>query len=124
MVTAMVVLHIFVCFLLIFIVLVQGGKGAELGAAFGAGSSQTLFGGRGAATFLNKMTTVVAVIFMLTSLLLAIISVKGTSVVKQTPRKATIPAGPQEIPLAPGGAPVAPAAPGQEPIAPTPPPSQ
>jgi preprotein translocase subunit SecG len=121
MVTAMIVLHITVCFLLIFIVLVQGGKGAELGAAFGAGSSQTVFGGRGAATFLNKMTTVVAVVFMLSSLLLAIVSVKGKSVVKQTPRKASQPAQPQEIPLAPGGAPVAP---GQQPIAPTPPPAQ
>jgi preprotein translocase subunit SecG len=77
-------IHITVSLFLIFIVLIQGGKGAELGAAFGGGSSQTLFGGRGAATFLNKMTTVVAVVFMLSSLLLAIVSVRGASVIKST----------------------------------------
>lgn len=65
-----------VCFFLIFIVLIQSGKGAELGAAFG-GSSQTLFGARGAATFFSKMTTIAAVVFMLTSLTLAVITAKG-----------------------------------------------
>jgi preprotein translocase subunit SecG len=80
----LVAIHILVSLFLIFIVLVQGGKGAELGAAFGGGSSQTLFGGRGAATFLNKATTIVAVVFMLTSLLLAIVSVRGTTVIKST----------------------------------------
>lgn len=82
MITLILIIHTLVCVFLIFIVLIQGGKGAELGAAFG-GSSQTLFGGRGAATFLNKLTTVVAIIFMVTSLLLAVVSVKGTSVVKK-----------------------------------------
>jgi preprotein translocase subunit SecG len=52
------------------IVLLQKGKGAEMGAAFG-GSSQTLFGSRGAATFLNKLTTAAAALFMITSLLLS-----------------------------------------------------
>lgn len=83
MTTLLMAIHIMVSLLLIFIVLIQGGKGAELGAAFGGGSSQTLFGGRGAATFLNKMTTVVAVVFMLTSLFLAIASVRSTSVIEQ-----------------------------------------
>jgi preprotein translocase subunit SecG len=76
--------HIIVCFFLIFIVLVQSGKGAELGAAFG-GSSQTLFGARGAATFFSKLTTIAAVVFMLTSLSLAIVTAKGGSVVKRLP---------------------------------------
>lgn len=75
-------MHVLVSLLLIFIVLIQGGKGAEMGAAFGGGSSQTLFGGRGAATFLGKMTTVVAVVFMLTSLFLAFASFRGASVIK------------------------------------------
>lgn len=83
MITFLTIIHILVCFFLIFIVLIQSSKGAELGAAFG-GSSQTLFGSRGAATFLSKLTTISAVVFMLTSLLLAIASVKGGSVVKQT----------------------------------------
>ncbi len=80
MFTFLLGVHVLVCVILIGIVLVQGGKGAELGSAFGGGSSQTLFGGRGAATFLGKATTIVAVIFMITSLLLAIISVRQSSV--------------------------------------------
>ena len=53
------------------IVLLQAGKGADMGAAFGGGSSQTLFGSTGASTFLSKATAVAAVLFMLTSLGLA-----------------------------------------------------
>jgi len=56
------------------IVLLQTGKGADMGAAFGGGSSQTLFGSTGASTFLSKATTVAAVVFMLTSLILAYLS--------------------------------------------------
>ncbi|MBF0099389.1 MAG: preprotein translocase subunit SecG [Desulfobacterales bacterium] len=65
------IIHIVVCVGLILIVLLQTGKGANLGAAFGGGSSQTLFGTTGATSFLNKLTTVIAIIFMLTSLSLA-----------------------------------------------------
>jgi preprotein translocase subunit SecG len=84
MATFILVIHLIVCFFLITIVLVQGGKGAELGAAFG-GSSQTLFGARGAATFFSKLTTAAAIIFMLTSLTLSFVSAKGGSVVKKVP---------------------------------------
>jgi len=89
----LLIVHIFVCLFLIAVVLLQSGKGAEIGAAFG-GSSQTLFGSRGAATFLSKMTTIVAVVFMITSLLLAIIASRGGSVVKKTvmPQQQTMPA--------------------------------
>ncbi|MDP2167333.1 MAG: preprotein translocase subunit SecG [Thermodesulfovibrionales bacterium] len=103
MTTLLLIVHLLVCFFLIFIVLIQGGKGAELGAAFG-GSSQTLFGGRGAATFLNKLTTGVAVVFMLTSLLLAVASVKTDTVVKkpiaqkEQPQRQQAPSQPQELP--------------------------
>ncbi len=69
-----VILHVIVCIALIMIVLLQTGKGADMGAAFGGGSSQTLFGSTGASTFLGKATTVAAVIFMLTSLTLAYMS--------------------------------------------------
>ncbi len=65
-------IHILVCLSLIGIVLIQGGKGAEVGAAFGAGSSGTIFGATGGQSFLSKLTTGAAVIFMLTSLALAI----------------------------------------------------
>lgn len=83
MTTFLLIIHAIVCFFLIAIVLLQSSKGAEMGAAFG-GSSQTLFGSRGAATFLSKLTTGSAVVFMITSLLLAVISVKGGSVIKKT----------------------------------------
>jgi preprotein translocase subunit SecG len=85
MTTLLIIIHVIVSLFLIAVVLLQSGKGAELGAAFGGGSSHTLFGSRGAATFLNKMTTVAAVVFMITSLTLAVVTSKGGSVVKKTP---------------------------------------
>jgi preprotein translocase subunit SecG len=97
MLILLTIIHIIVCFFLIAIVLLQSGKGAELGAAFG-GSSQTLFGSRGAATFLNKMTTVAAIVFMITSLTLAVITAKGGSVVKKSP----VTEEKRSIPVAPG----------------------
>ncbi len=65
-----ILLHVCVCFALILIVLLQKGKGADMGAAFG-GSSQTVFGSAGATTFLHKVTTIIAIGFMLTSLSLS-----------------------------------------------------
>ncbi len=73
MYTAAVILHLSVCFLMIASILLQAGKGAEIGAAFG-GTSQTIFGSRGAGTFLSKVTIVTAAVFMLTSLGLALLS--------------------------------------------------
>jgi preprotein translocase subunit SecG len=72
-----ILLHICVCIALIFIVLIQKGKGAGMGAAFG-GSSQTVFGSGGATTFLHKVTTAAAIVFMLTSLVLSIFAARGT----------------------------------------------
>ena len=88
MYTAIVVFHLIVCLFLIFIILIQSSKGAEMGAAFG-GSSQTLFGSRGAATFLSKLTTGAAIAFMLTSLTLAVFSIKRDSVVSSIPVQKT-----------------------------------
>jgi len=68
------ILHIAVCLALIAIVLLQSGKGAEMGASFGAGGSQSVFGAGGGTTFLSKLTTGAAIIFMLTSLTLAYLS--------------------------------------------------
>ena len=68
-----ILLHVLACIGLIMIVLLQRGKGADLGAAFG-GSSQTVFGSQGAGGFLTKVTTGVAVLFMFTSLGLAYLS--------------------------------------------------
>jgi preprotein translocase subunit SecG len=88
MYTAIVVIHLTVCLFLIFIILIQSSKGAEMGAAFG-GSSQTLFGSRGAATFLSKLTTGAAIAFMVTSLVLAITSIRRDSVVSSIPVQET-----------------------------------
>ena len=69
-----IILHIIVCLILILAVLLQSGKAADLAGAFGGGGSQTAFGGRGSVSLLSKVTTVAAILFMLTSLGLWIIS--------------------------------------------------
>lgn len=74
MTVLLIIIHVIVCISLIMIVLLQTGKGADMGAAFGGGSSQTLFGSTGASTFLSKATTAAAIVFMVTSLILAYIS--------------------------------------------------
>ena len=77
--TVITIIHILACFILIMVVLLQAGKGANMGAAFG-GSSQTVFGSSGAGTFLGKMTAAVAIVFMLTSLFLTYtVSRKGSA---------------------------------------------
>ena len=73
MYTALTILHILVAFVMVGVILLQSGKGAEIGAAFG-GSSQTVFGARGASTMLSRLTAIAATIFMVTSLTLAIMS--------------------------------------------------
>jgi preprotein translocase subunit SecG len=99
-----VLIHVIACIALILIVLLQKGKGAGMGAAFG-GSSQAIFGSTGAAPFLSKLTAAAAVVFMFTSLTLALIfgrgvsssvmkGVEGTQVpaAKQTPSAPSAPA--------------------------------
>jgi preprotein translocase subunit SecG len=73
-----IAVHLLVCIALILIVLIQRGKGANMGAVFG-GSSQTVFGSTGATSFLHKVTVAAAIIFMLTSLGLAFLFGKGTT---------------------------------------------
>ena len=108
----MIILHVVVSLALILIVLLQTGKGAEMGAGFGGGSNQTIFGSRGAATFLSKVTTAAAVLFMLTSLSLAIMTKNRTgSVIRDTAPRAAAPAAPgAPAASAPTAAPAAPAA--------------
>ena len=73
------VLHIIVALVLILVVLLQTGKRADLAGAFGGGGSQTAFGTRGAATLLSKLTTGAAVMFMITSLGLSLVSVRQSA---------------------------------------------
>jgi len=84
-----VIFHTIVALTLIAVVLLQVGKGGSIGAAFGGGgSSQTLFGSRGPATFLSRLTTVAAAIFMITSLTLAYLSSsarQSSSITDQVP---------------------------------------
>jgi preprotein translocase subunit SecG len=78
MTTLLIVLHTIVCLFLICIVLLQHGKGADIGASFG-GSSQSLFGAEGPMPLLNKITTLAAIIFMGTSITLAYLSAHKSS---------------------------------------------
>lgn len=71
-------IHFFVCVFMIIVILLQAGKGADIGATFG-GSSQNVFGARGAATFLSKITTGAAIIFLGTSIYLANVSKQKSS---------------------------------------------
>ncbi len=76
-----VILHVLACIALILIVLLQAGKGADIGASMGGAGGQALFGTTGATTVLSKVTTGIAIVFMLTSLFLAYSSGK----VKEAP---------------------------------------
>jgi preprotein translocase subunit SecG len=78
MIGIITVIHIITCIVLILAVLLQSGKSADLAGAFGGGGSQTVFGPRGAASFLTRITTISAVLFMLTSLGLWMLSARGT----------------------------------------------
>jgi preprotein translocase subunit SecG len=111
------VIHVVVSVVLILVILLQAGKGGGLGGAFG-GSSQAVFGGRGAQTFLGKVTSIAAGVFMLTSLTLSYVSTRAGSVVKEG--QVTAPMAPAQSPFQPppaAPAPVqaapGPAAPGQ-----------
>ncbi len=73
------VIHIIICAILIVAVLLQSGKAADLAGAFGGGGSQTAFGPRGTASLMSKITTISAIMFMLTSLGLWILSDRGGS---------------------------------------------
>ena len=72
-------IHILACVALMVTILLQSGKGGGLAGAFGGGSSQTLFGGRGAASFLSRASTVLAIIFFVTSLTLGLAASRGTA---------------------------------------------
>jgi preprotein translocase subunit SecG len=103
---AITTLHVIVCIILVLVVLLQSGKGADLAGAFGGGATQTAFGSRGPASFLSKMTTGAAIVFMLTCISLSMITTKGESksVLETSGKPSTVPV---KKPTAPSAAPVA-----------------
>ncbi|OIO68862.1 MAG: preprotein translocase subunit SecG [Zetaproteobacteria bacterium CG1_02_53_45] len=85
MTTVLIIIHVIIALLLIGVVLVQRGQGADIGASFGGGGAQTLFGSRGSGSFLGKVTGGLAAAFMMTSLTLAFFSQQQTgSVVERS----------------------------------------
>ena len=89
----LVILHVIISIFLILVVLIQQGKGADLAGAFGGGGSQTAFGARGATTLLHKLTTAFFILFVITSMSLAILQARPrSSVMSDQPAAATTPA--------------------------------
>ena len=109
-----VFLHVLACLFLIAVVLLQQGKGQDLASAFGGGGTQTAFGPRGSATVLSRATTILAGVFMVTSLALTILPHPGRSgVLDQVPAAAATPT--PAATAAPASVPPAPAAPAEAP---------
>ncbi len=93
--TALWIIHIIVCIFLVVIVLIQPSSGMDLGSAFGGGSSESFFGAKGASSFLVKVTSILAIIFMATSILISYnLTHKNKSVINQS----TIPVKQQTVP--------------------------
>jgi preprotein translocase subunit SecG len=109
MIIALTVIHVLMCFGIIAIVLLQAGKGADIGSAFGGAGSQAVFGSMGTPTVLGKITGVIAIIFTITSFSLAVLGGdRSSSVIREAP---------------PAPAPAAPSAPAEPPTGTTPPPA-
>lgn len=99
MTTMLVTLHVIVGLMLIGVVLIQRGQGADMGVSFGGGGAQTLFGSRGSGSFLGKLTGGLAAAFMMTSLTLAFFSQQDTGSVVE--RNLTQPVPVESAPAVP-----------------------
>ncbi|MCB1735231.1 MAG: preprotein translocase subunit SecG [Gammaproteobacteria bacterium] len=115
-------LHVLIALALIGLVLMQHGKGADAGAAFGSGASATVFGAQGSSNFLSRATAILATLFFITSLALAYLfgnTAAPTSVTEQlvpaevstevVGQPAQLPSAPIDVPVTPSDVPVAPA---------------
>jgi preprotein translocase subunit SecG len=90
----LLVIHVLIAVAMIGLILLQQGKGADAGAAFGSGASGTVFGARGSASFLSRATAILATLFFITSLSLAYLassSAKATSVMEKAKTEQTTP---------------------------------
>ena len=127
--TILVVVHLFLSIGLIGLILIQHGKGADAGAAFGSGASSTVFGAQGSANFLSRTTGVLALLFFLTSLTLAWMAMEtardsGLMVDTQVTETQPIPAAESDIPAVPEAASEVPVAPAAQTDTPEPAPSE
>jgi len=113
MVIALTILHVLMCFAIIAIVLLQSGKGADIGSAFGGAGSQAVFGSMGTPTLLGKITTAVAIVFTLTSFSLALLGGERASSVVREPATAAPSAPAPSAPESPVPTTPAPATPAQ-----------
>src|SRR5262245_56598824 len=101
MVIFFTVVHVVLCVFMIFVILLQPGKDAGMGAALGGGAATSAFGGRGAVTFLSKLTAVCAGLFFLTSLGLSFVGVRSSVTSSMATKAAAAKSAPA---LAPGAA--------------------
>ncbi len=108
MIVALTVLHVLMCFAIIGIVLLQSGKGADIGSAFGGAGSQAVFGSMGTPTVLGKITGAIAVLFAATSFTLALLGgERASSVIREpapAPPASSAPATPAPAPATPAPA--------------------
>jgi len=106
----LLIIHVLIAVALIALVLLQQGKGADMGAAFGAGASQTVFGSTGSGNFLSRTTAILATAFFITSLALAYFATSGSEVTSvmdrvQAPAESAAPAVVEDVPVVPQEAP-------------------
>lgn len=104
--TVVIVIHLMVAIALVGLVLMQQGKGAETGASFGSGASGTVFGSQGSATFLSRLTGILATVFFVTSLGLAYYASHQSDVIRDAglPEPAlqtapAVPAASEDVPV-------------------------
>jgi preprotein translocase subunit SecG len=104
MMMALLVVHVVICLALVGLVLIQQGQGADAGAAFGSGSSQTVFGSRGAGSFLTRLTGGLATALFLTSLVLAYLGAHASGPASVTDKLAPAPMSQPAVPATPAPA--------------------
>lgn len=111
----LLVVHVIVALLIIGLIMIQQGKGAEMGASFGAGASQTVFGAVGSGNFFSRLTAILVAVFFVTSFVLAVfaknsveiddplipILEKSVEVPTEVPANATVPVINEEVPEVP-----------------------
>jgi preprotein translocase subunit SecG len=108
MVILLTIIHVLMCLAIVAIVLLQAGKGADIGSAFGGAGSQAVFGSMGTPTVLGKITAAIAIVFTITSFSLALMGGQRSASVVREPAPASAPPASDATPAAPTPAPPTP----------------